>query len=82
MVLGEMNVARAKPNPDRSSPPVREGTGTHPSSQRIPPPNSGSRLEVCLLPDGRRPPGPDCIGHRGWKMIFGEDNKEGSVDQI
>ena len=53
-------------------------TGTNPSSQRRSP-TSGGRLGVRRLPDGRRPPGPDCIGR--WRMGDGDRRvqKEGSV---
>ena len=53
-------------------------TGTHPSSQRRPP-TSGGRLGVRRPPNGRRPPGPDCIGR--WRMGDGDRmvQKEGPV---
>ena len=37
----------------------------------------GRRLGVCLLPDGRRLPDPDYLGHYGIGMTFGEDEKKG-----
>ena len=36
----------------------------------------GGRLEVCLPPGGRRPPGPDDLGRLGMGDDFGEDKKK------
>ena len=57
VALGEMNIARGKPKPWLGgSLPVRNAVGSRPSGNRWPP-TSGGRLEVCLLPGGRRTPG-------------------------
>ena len=67
MVLGEMDVARAKPKP--------RPRGTHPSSRRRPPTvRRAARGHLC--PGGRRPPGPELVGH--WRM--GDDVRKEQTD--
>ena len=70
VVLGEMDVARAKPKPrPGGNPSVRTAPGTHPSSGRRPPTVRATRGR--LYPDGRRLPGPEYVGHRGWGIALG-----------
>ena len=66
-----------EPIPYRSGqgePPVHMALYPTAAGQWRPPPRGGW-LEVCLLSDGRRPPGPDYIGRWGWRMTFEEGNK-------
>ena len=64
VALGEMDVARVNPNRfGPSQPPVR-WAWFQPRWPTAVTPFRG-RLEVCLLPGGRRPPGQDFAGHRG-----------------
>ena len=73
LVLGEIDVARAKPAQPGGKPPVRQAAGTNLFSQ------GGRQLpgtaRCPLMPGGRRPPGLDYVGHRGMGMTCGEDKK-------
>ena len=55
---------------------MRNAAETHSSSQQQPP-TSGAGLEVCLLPGGRRPPGPG-----GWRWMADELRGDKQRDQL
>ena len=80
MVLGEKDVARVNPYRFWSgSTPRALGLISPSSNGGHWSPNAGGRLEVCLLPGGRRPPGPDYIRSRGMRGDVWRGQKEGSV---
>ena len=73
VVLGEMDVTRAKPKP--------RPRGTHPSSRRRPPTvRRAARGHLC--PGGRRPPGPEHVGRWGMEDDVWRGQTDGSVEGV
>ena len=78
-VLGEIDVKPVEAITNLTGmTPSAFAAGSHFISQQRSP-TSGGRLEVCLFPGGRRPPGPDKIVCRG-KVSLGNDKKRDQLE--